>query len=139
VSLRWNFGPLNRAIKSLAAIPSKAAEEAARGISAELKGEFAAGSDPYRRPWARLRPSTIKRKGHSRPMIDKGKAKSTTKAVPLRGAGIALQTDADYLRFHQGESGKRPPRPVFRNQAQLPRRWLEIIEKAIKSALGPTR
>jgi hypothetical protein len=128
------LGGLRQAIRKLGAVPAQAATEAATLITQELKGEFAKGVDPYGRQWAPLQPTTRRRKGHARPMIDSGLAKSSTAAKPLRGVGIALQTDADYLRFHQGRSGTRPARPVFPTGV-LPREWNRAITQAVDHAV----
>ena len=121
-------------LAELAQVPSRVAAPVAADINEELARQFAQGSDPYGQPWQKLRPSTIRKKGHDLIMIDTGETERETRAVPMQGAGIEL-VSTEQAQHHQtpGDHG-RPARPVLPNKADLPISWQKSIEKRTEEA-----
>lgn len=120
-------------IAELATVPSRITSPVSDAINEEFALQFAQGSDPYGRPWANLRPSTIRKKGHDLIMIDTDETERETRAVPMRGAGIEL-ISTEQAQHHQEPSGDRPARPVLPNGSDLPQKWQAAIEKELEIA-----
>ena len=124
---------VRRTLDELARLPKKLAVTAAPLISAELRDQFRTGTDPYGKPWAPLKPSTLKKHGPP-PLTDTRKLADGTKAFPSRH-GIAIVLGAPYGAFAQ--TGFRvgrtrvPPRRILPNRG-MPAKWREILTRTAK-------
>jgi len=113
-----------RAIRELSRVPARASRGASESIAALIQRQFDTGTDPYGRAWKPLKPSTIKKKGHARILIDKEKLRKGIDVRPMSGAGVQITIDADYAKYHQGT------RPILPNRG-LPATWKAAITGAL--------
>ena len=94
--------------------------------------QFAASHDPYGRPWAKLAPATVRKKGHDRILIDTGETAATIQAVPWGSrsvAGVRIRT----MGWHQYPTAHRPARPILPT-GPLPPRWAAAARDALREA-----
>lgn len=127
------LGAMKQSLRKLADVPSRAAAPAAANITKELQKEYRQGTDPYGRPWAPLKPSTIARGRRNPPLTDRGKMKRSTKAEPLPGAGIAIVADFPAIVHQNSTRATLAQRHIF-PVGVLPATWRDAIERAIKKA-----
>jgi hypothetical protein len=136
-----DLGRLIKTIERLAMLPRSVARIAAPQITEQLAREFDEGKDPYGRPWAPLRPSTLARGRRPPPLTDKRDLRDGTKAK-AGPAGISIRLGARYGFFHQVgfRAGRTrvPPRRVL-PQYGLPRAWSAILTAAAKQAAREAR
>ncbi len=124
---------LEEQLARLAQVPSRAAAEAATEITKELKKEFADGKDPYGKPWAPLKPSTIKSGRKPPPLTAGGTLRDGTEAKPMAGAGIQVTVGAPYGVFHQTGTSKMAARKILPEKS-FPKAWTTAIVNAVKRA-----
>ncbi len=122
-------------LRDLAHIPSQVSTEVSKEISKELTKEYTSGSDPYGKPWAPLKPSTLKKGRHPPPLTDTGRMKSGTKAVPLPGAGVGIVVGAPYGVYHQTGTKNMEARPILPNKG-MPAKWREIVKRVAGKAIA---
>lgn len=130
------IGRVMDTIRRLSDVPRRVAVIAAPKITECLQRQFAQGRDPYGRPWAPLRPSTLAKHGPP-PLTDKRTLRAGTLAKPKSGRGISLVTGAAYGYFHQvGFHVGRYPVPARRILPQfgLPAEWSAILKTAAQQA-----
>ena len=136
-----DLGRLIKTIERLAMLPRSVARIAAPKLNEILQQEFELGQDPYGRPWAPLRPSTLARGRRPPPLTDRRNLRDGTKARPLP-AGISISLGARYGFFHQAgfRVGRTrvPPRRIL-PQYGLPRAWSAILTAAAKQAAREAR
>lgn len=113
--------------RELQKVPSRVSAEAAPAIERMWRKTYRAGQDPYGRPWAKLAPSTIARKGHDTIMVETKQTYNETRVRPLPGAGLALSTGYK-AQWHLEPTENRPARPVL-PLSGLPSAWRERIRK----------
>lgn len=113
--------------RELQKVPSRVSAQAAPAIERMWRKSYRAEQDPYGRPWAKLAPSTIARKGFDTIMVETGETYKATRVRPLAGAGIALTT-GHKAQWHLEATGNRPARPVLPLHG-LPAPWRERIRK----------
>lgn len=128
-----SFRRLAERLGELAQIPSRVTSKAAVRINLEIAKQFAQGTDPYGKPWARLKPATIRKKGHDLILVDTNRMQAETIAIPRRGAGIELVT-VGYAGFHQTGTKWMVPREVLPDRAELPLAWQAIIREELADA-----
>ena len=135
---------VRKTVDLLGRLPHNLAVAAAPDITALLRRQFLEGVDPYGRPWAPLKPSTLKQHGPP-PLTNKGALRDGTEATPMQGVriGLTLRVGARYGAFHQigfrvGKT-KVPPRRVLPNRgipaawrAALDRRARELAARAVR-------
>jgi len=112
-------------------VPAKIAQRAAQGITAQIRQDTQAGLDCYGKPFAPLAPATVKKKGHSRPMLDTERSIAETRATALRGAGITVHVGGHYER-HLTQEDDRPAREVAPTRGPLPATWARRVDNAAK-------
>ena len=133
------LGTLERTLERLRDVPRRAADLAAPQIDAMIQEQFRAGVDPYGRPWAPLRPSTIARGRRPPPLTDTGSLRNGTRARPGRGgrAGVWIQLGAAYGYFAQvGFTVGRtrvPPRRIL-PQFGMPKAWTFALRQSCSQA-----
>jgi phage gpG-like protein len=121
---------VRKTIEELARLPHKLAVVASPDITRELQSQFTGGKDPYGRPWAPLKPSTLRKHGPP-PLTDSGRLKSGTFARPGRG-GILVEIGASYGAFHQlgfrVHGTKVPARKILPARG-MPAAWRAILDR----------
>lgn len=125
------FRQMQVSVEQLRRVPSVASTEAARRITGLIHMEFEEGHDPYGRPWQQLAASTVRKKGHDRILVDTHLAEDTTRAVPMSGAGIQVETNQPALAFHQVGGSRLPRRPVYPDNRGLPDSWNAAIAESL--------
>jgi len=131
-----SFRKLMDRLADLATVPSRAAATAAPEIASLIQGQFDAGKDPYDKPWAPLKASTLKRWPHRGPppLTDTEKMRGSVKVKPMQGAGISLTIDAPPANIHQSGSKFMAARAIFPDGSELPIEWQGVIQDATDSA-----
>jgi hypothetical protein len=82
------FQRLHGTLRALAEVPSRAAKAASESIATLILDGFDAGTDPYGRPWAPLRPYTLAKGRFPPPLTDSGAMRDSVDVRPTAGAGI---------------------------------------------------
>lgn len=126
-------------IGDLERVPSRVAERVPGELEAALDAEFAAGVDPYGKPWAPLSPKT-KRSGT--PLDASGRMRAGVHAAP-KTDGVAITVPHPGEIHQTGWSGPRgsgPARPIVPDRDVLPTEWSAILgaatEDEIRKAVG---
>jgi len=127
---------LRRALGQLAKVPAQASKDAAAGINRLLQAEYDKGADPYNRPWAPLKASTLARGRRPPPLTNKRNMRDGTKAVVLPGAGIGLVAPSP-ANFHQSGTKNMAKRPILPEKG-LPVAWKAEIDKAVTANIKRT-
>ncbi len=130
-----SFRRLAERLGGLATIPSRISAPVAVRFNELLRAEFDSGSDPYGKPWAPLKPSTVRKKGHDLVLIETNKLAAETIAIPRGGAGIELIT-LPYGAFHQTGTKWMVPREILPDRADLPLTWQAVIREEYSAAFG---
>lgn len=113
--------------RELQKVPSRVSSQAAPAIERMWRKSYRAEQDPYGRPWAKLSPRTIAKKGFDTIMVETGQTYKETRVRTLSGAGIALSTGYK-AQWHLEATENRPARPVLPLHG-LPSPWRERIRK----------
>lgn len=135
--IRGDFGKLAGLINGLgklAGVPSQVAGKVAPKIAGFIKAEFAAGMDPYGRPWKPLKPATLARGRTPPPLDNTGDLKDTVDAKPMQGAGVSVTFGVPYAGFHQHGTKRMVARPILPANG-LPRTWSEAIAQETRTAI----
>jgi hypothetical protein len=111
----------------------KVAQAIAPKISALIKDEFSEGSDPAGKPWASLRPATLKSGRHAPPLTATGEMRSSVR-VTADGWTIRIRiaSPARYHQFGTRRMASRPIVPAF----GLPERWKRVIEETVREVVA---
>lgn len=134
------LGQLQRNLRKLAEVPSRAAPTVAYELGRLMAEEFDAGVDPYGNAWAPLAPSTIERGRFDPPLTDTHAMRGGFHAEPQPGAGVAISFDVPYVLPHQtGFRNARtrtrvPARPLLPTNT-MPARWNEAIKATVEEAI----
>ena len=124
-----NLDQLGRNIGLLARIPSRMAPAVSHEIGKLIQSEFNAGVDPYGRPWAKLKPSTLARGRRPPPLTHTGKMRGGITVKPMAGAGIEITFASDVPAiFHQYGTKRMAARPML-PRGVLPATWNRAIER----------
>jgi hypothetical protein len=126
---------LTATLRDLAHIPSQVSAEVSKELTKELQKEYTSGSDPYGKPWAPLKPSTLAKGRRPPPLTDTGRMKSGTVAFPLPGAGVAVVVGAEYGKYHQTGTSKMEARPILPDKG-MPPKWREIVKRVASKAIA---
>lgn len=122
-------------LAELEGIPSRISKEVADGIGELVAAEFAGQHDPYGKPWAPLKESTVRRKGHSRILSDSGLLSGSTEARPSAGAGVGI-TSIEYGTYHQTGTKFMVARKILPDGPDLPKAWSAVIDRAAQKAFA---
>jgi len=123
---------MREALERIARVPEVASRLLAPVLTTYAREQFAASHDPYGRPWAKLAPATVRKKGHDRILIDTGETAATIQAVPWGSrsvAGVRIRT----MGWHQYPTAHRPARPILPT-GPLPPRWAAAARDALREA-----
>lgn len=132
------LGQLARNIARLGEVPSRVARDGAAGIARHIDHQFDSGTDPYGRPWAPLRPATLRRGRHAPPLTDTHAMRDGIAVRPQAGAGIAITFASDVpAGFHQGGTVNMVARKIL-PEGTLPRTWNEALSGAAGAAVKQT-
>lgn len=138
---RYTAKEYSQALRSLVRVPAQVAKEVAAEINFEIQAGFDSGRDPYRRPWAPLAASTIRRRPWRGfpPLTDTRKGRKGVRARPIANAGIQITSSVGYMRAHQFGGPRLPARP-FLPSGVLPKQWAARYQaaytKAFKATIG---
>jgi hypothetical protein len=137
------LGRLATTIGELRRVPRLTAVKAQAPLLRAVQDEFVKGQDPYGRPWAPLRPSTLAI--HGPPPLSRSLTLAVDTDVSLLDGiknGLAITLGAAYGYFHQvgfrHGKGHVPARKILPERG-MPRRWREILERAAKEAIAEIR
>lgn len=115
--------------KRLLEVPSRVAADVAPVLERRLRATYLAGQDPYGKPLAPLKASTIRRKGgDARIMIRTEETLQLTNVRPLSGAGIAIKIGPK-AEWHLEPTPDRVARPLVPLHG-APARWIADISAA---------
>ena len=117
---------LQRLLKGLAGIPSRAAKRVAARLQERVRDTYADECDPYGVPWAPLAQSTLRRKGGNSVILTRsGASQADCGARALGGGGVAVYAGGA-AGWHMQASGTRPARCVLPTRG-LPTAWRSDI------------
>ena len=122
-----------RALADLASVPAQIAPRVAARISVDIQASFDAGTDPYGRAWAPLRPRTIAKGRHPPPLTDTSRGRSGIRVFAQSGAGVAMTSSVDYMGIHQDGRPGMAARKFF-PEGVLPRKWRAIWQEELTLA-----
>lgn len=129
------MGDLLRIVEMLSDVPARTAAVAAPRLDALVRQQFANGTDPYGRPWAPLKASTIARGRRPPPLTASGRLAAGTgvKVRPGKRAGLAIRIGAPYGTFHQTGTRYMVARRIA-PQFGLPKEWRRVLTEASREA-----
>src|SRR5689334_8171255 len=129
----------SRAIRELTKVPAQIAPAVAKRIKKDIERYFSAGTDPYGKPWAPLRPATLAKGRRPPPLTDTSKGRKGIKVKPQAGAGLRITSDTSYMVYHMRATGNRAARK-FLPEGVLPANWSKIwqeeLDKKLKALYG---
>lgn len=125
------LGGLQRNLQELARLPAAVSAKVAPELTTSLQEEYATGSDPYGRPWAPLKASTLRKGRHPPPLTASGNMRRGTKAFALSGAGVGFAVPFPG-NIHQGGSVDMQARPILPRGGRLPAGWTMTIKRISK-------
>jgi hypothetical protein len=135
LSKKQSAAEFSQAMRNLVRVPAQVAAEVAKEIHFEIQVGFDTGSDPYKHPWAPLRPATLKRHPHRKwpPLTDTRKGRNGIKVKPVQGAGVQITSFTPYMRKHQSGAPERNlvARP-FLPKGVLPKNWAARYQAAYR-------
>lgn len=134
---RYSTKEFVRALRDLAKVPSRVSAAYAERLRQELDKQFAQGKDPYGRPWAPLKPATLKKGRFPPPLTDSGHMSRNITVLPMQGAGVRLVSTVDYSRYHQEGTDNMSARPFFPTGV-LPANWRKILDEELQKDLDKT-
>ena len=115
------FGKLKALVGRLEQVRPSVARKLAPRLDRRLQACFDAGTDPYGKPWAPLKPSTLVRKGgDARILIRTGMSRALTYVAAL-GQGVGI-TIGGALGWHMNPTAHRVARPILPVHG-LPATW----------------
>lgn len=126
---------LGARLRELASVPSQAAKTASEDIADLIEKEFEAGNDPYGKPWAPLRPSTLKRGRRPPPLTDTRQLRESVEVKPAKGAGIQITMDEVPGVFHQSGTKNMAKRAILPDGQKMPDPWTQAIADATDDAV----
>lgn len=134
---RYNTKQFVRALRDLAKVPSRVSANYAERLRQELDQQFSQGVDAYGRPWAPLKPATLKKGRHPPPLTDTGHMSRNVTVLPMQGAGVRLVSTVDYSVYHQEGTSNMVARPFFPTNV-LPAKWRKILDDELQKELDRT-
>ncbi len=124
----------SKALRSLVDVPSQIARPLSDGIAKFIDQGFSAGTDPYGRAWAPLRPRTLAKGRHPPPLTDTGAGRESVTVRPAQGGGVTVRVGVPYMGIHQHGD---PPRMVAREILPvntLPKPWRALWQSLLTDA-----
>lgn len=128
------LGQLARNIERMARIPARAAALAAPAIAREIDAQFTTGHDPYGRPWAPLRPSTIAKGRKPPPLTDTREMRDGATVRPMQGAGIAITFASEIPAIFHNKGTRYMARREILPTNVFPASWERALEQATAAA-----
>ncbi len=128
------FGLFRAMLDRMARVPSRVAVPAARALETRWRASYAAGTDPYGKPWAPLKPSTVRRKGHATILVETGETFDLTRVLALPGAGIKFTVGPKGF-WHLTATENRAARPILPLYG-LPATWRADIQAVAQQEFG---
>lgn len=131
---RYSVKQFTLAMRSLAQVPSKVSGPYAARLRKELQLQFDKGVDPYGRAWSPLKPATLAKGRFPPPLTDTRKGRKGVTALPMKGAGVRLQSTVGYMQRHQEGTENMAARPFFPVRV-LPKQWAKIYDEELQKVL----
>jgi hypothetical protein len=129
----------SRSLRDLVKVPAQIAPAVAKRIKKDIERYFSAGTDPYGKAWAPLKPSTRAKGRHPPPLTDTRGGRRGIKVAPMRGSGIKITSDTPYMVYHMREATHRAARK-FLPEGVVPANWFKIwqqeLDKIIRAKYG---
>lgn len=127
-------------LKGLAKVPSKIARAVATRLDNRYRDMFANERDPYGRPWAPLKASTLRRKGGNSVVLYRtGALNAETSVTPAAGSGVKIKLGPAAIYAQEGDPGRnRPPRLLLPSYG-LPATWRQDIRTEAEAAVKGAR
>jgi len=131
-----DFGMLQHAIiEATQKVTRETIKAAVPEIERLIQQQFDEGKDPYGKPWAPLKPSTLRRGRRPPPLTD---TRAMRDGIKVRGIedGISIDVPASYASFHQEGAPKvnLAARPMLPEHG-LPESWEQAITSAAESVV----
>ncbi len=130
------MGDLLSLIERLSDVPARTAAIAAPKLDRLVQRQFENGVDPYGRPWAPLRPSTIGTGRKPPPLTGftrKLRDGTGVKVRPGGRAGLVVKIGAPYGTFHQTGTRFMVARRIM-PQFGMPAAWRAVLTDASREA-----
>lgn len=131
-----------QALRALIHVPAQVAREVKSEIEFEINAGFDAGRDPYRKAWAPLAASTLKRRPWRGfpPLTDTRKGRRGIKVRTVSGAGLQITSHVGYMAAHQYGNPPRLPIRAILPKGVLPKHWgaryQAVYKKRFKATIG---
>lgn len=123
------------ALNELAKVPARLSRPTIAALNPLIDEMFQNGTNPYRKPWAPLKPSTVKRKrGNTQILVRSRKLWPGTKFIAKGGAGVALVI-GPAGEWAQSGAPNREVRDVVPAYG-LPSHWRAAIKSVALAELG---
>jgi phage gpG-like protein len=132
--VKYTPAAFSRALSDLSGIPAQIASRVAVRISADIQRSFDAGTDPYGRAWAPLKPRTIAKGRHAPPLTDTGAGRQGVRVFAQSGAGVAMTSAVAYMGIHQSGDQPRMAARKFFPEGVLPAKWRAIWQDELTTA-----
>lgn len=129
VSLR-QIGRLEELLRKLSEVPRHVAEDVAPEINRLVQAQFEDGKDPYGKPWAPLKKSTLKKGRRPPPLTDTRQLRNNTRVYPYRNS-IRVVVGMPYGYFHQVGTRNMAARRIL-PQAGMPKAWNEALKASFR-------
>lgn len=124
-----SLGSLEKLIDELGTLPRKVAIDAAPRLTKLLRKQFADGTDPYGRRWARLA------NGRASHLTETRRLRNQARATPMVGGRMGIRfsfgTRALIAFFHQHGTRNMPSRKIL-PQFGMPRAWREVLDASAR-------
>lgn len=124
----------SKALRSLVDVPSQIARPLADGIAKFIDEGFTAGTDPYGRAWAPLKPRTLAKGRHPPPLTETRALRESAQVKPTQGGGVSLVFTDWKAGLHQEGD---PPRMAAREVVPvntLPAKWRALWQSLLTEA-----
>jgi hypothetical protein len=128
------IGGLQRSLKELASVPSRAARPASDALNVLIREGYDRGTDPYGRAWAPLAASTLARGRNPPPLTASRRMRDNTLANPLKGVGIGIRLPFPGIIHMGGSRRNLPARPPLPKGGRLPLAWRDAVNTAVTMA-----
>lgn len=132
------FGKLKAMVGRLEQVRPSVARKLAPKLDRRLQSCFDTGTDPYGKPWAKLKASTVIRKrGDTRILIRSGMSRALTYVAAL-GQGVAF-TIGGALGWHMNPTANRVARrilPIFGLPATWRQDCVDVAGEAFAKIVG---
>lgn len=126
---------LAKTLRALTKVPSHISPAFAAWATKRIRADIRQGKTSYGQAYAPLKASTVRRKGHSKPLIRSRKLVGTAGAKPLPGGGVGLDAGPASRRFLITGTKHMVARPYLPVNT-LPATWRAELARLSHEAFG---